>query len=185
MDLSDRELEEWIAHLPDQEKTELLVRLVAGDDPHLPLELRRRCRLSQSAGASERISAATSGRRAGELLALANRRAAERARRAAEIEAAERAQRERGAAIAREKTLEALAARGEAPWAEVEALVASKQPNAYDRAVMLLTDLHTLAERAGAADDFNRHIEEIRERHARKPSFLKRLSQSRLVGTDQ
>jgi hypothetical protein len=185
MDLSHRELEQWIAHLPDQEKTELLVRLVAGDDPHLPLELRRRCQLSQSTGESERISAVTLGRRAGELLAMANQRAAERVRRAAELEAAERAQREREAAIARERTLDALAARGEAPWAEVEALVASKQPNAYDRAVMLLTDLRTLAERAEAGDDFNRRIEEIRERHARKPSFLKRLSQARLIATDQ
>jgi hypothetical protein len=184
-ELSPRELEEWIAHLPDQEKTELLVRLVASDDPHLPLELRRRCRMSQSAGGSERVSVATPGRRAGELLAMADQRAAERARRAAEIEAAERAQREREAALAREKTLDALAARGEAPWAEVEALVASKQPNAYDRAVMLLTDLRTLAERAGAGNDFNRRIEEIRARHARKPSFLKRLSQARLVAADQ
>jgi hypothetical protein len=78
-----------------------------------------------------------------------------------------------------------LAAWREAPWAEVEALVASKQPNAYDRAVMLLTDLRTLAERAGAGNDFNRRIEEIRARHARKPSFLKRLSQAWLVATDQ
>ena len=169
----------------DQEKTELLVRLVAGDDPHLRLELRRRCRLTQGAGKPKSVSAAIPARRAEELLALANRRAAERARRAAEIEAAERAQREREAAIAREKTLDALAARGEAPWAEVEALVASKQPNAYDRAVTLLTDLRALAKRAGTGNDFNRRIEEIRVRHARKPSFLKRLRQARLVATDQ
>jgi hypothetical protein len=116
---------------------------------------------------------------------MANRRAAERTRRAAEIEAAERVQRERKAAIAREKTLDALAARGETPRAEVEVLVASKQPNAYDRAVMLLTDLRTLAERAGASNDFNGRIEELRARHARKPSFLKRLSQARLVAADQ
>jgi hypothetical protein len=185
MNSSHRELEEWIARLPEREKTELLVRLVAGDDPHLPLELRRRCRLSQSTSESDSMSAVTPGRRAGELLAMANRRAAERARRAAEIETAARAQREGEAAIARERTLDALAARGDAPWAEVEALVTSKQPNGYDRAVMLLTDLRTLAERAGTGNDFNRRIEEIRERHARKPSFLKRLSQARLVATDQ
>jgi hypothetical protein len=97
----------------------------------------------------------------------------------------ERAQREREAVIAREKILDALAVRGEPPWSEVEALVASKRLKEYLRAVMLLTDLRVLAERAGTGNDFNRRIEEIRARHARKPSFLKRLNEVRLVAADQ
>jgi hypothetical protein len=43
-DLCSQQLEEWITHLPNQEKTKLLVRLIAGHDPHLPLELRFRQR---------------------------------------------------------------------------------------------------------------------------------------------
>jgi hypothetical protein len=50
---------------------------------------------------------------------------------------------------------------------------------------MLLTNLRTLAQRAGAGNDFNRCVEEIRARHARKPSFLKRLSRTQLIATDQ
>lgn len=184
-DLSPRQLEEWVSALSDEEKTMLLVRFVAGDDPHLPLELRRRCRLSQSAAGSESISVPRSRRRAGELLSAAKERAAERARREAELEAAERARRDREAAVAREKALDALEVRGEAPWREVEALVSSKRPQDYDRAVTLLTDLRALAERAGTGNDFDRRIEEIRVRHMRKPSFLERLSRVRLITASQ
>ena len=177
---SHQELEDWVRRLSDEEKTGLLVRLAVGDDPHLGLELRRRCRLSRSSG-SEGMPAATPRRAAGELLAATGQRAAERARLTAEREAAERVRREREAAIAREKLLDALAGRGEAPWREVETLVSSKRPNDYDRAVAMLTDLRALAERAGTGNDFDRRIEEIRARYARKPSFVKRLSRARLV----
>ena len=64
------------------------------------------------------------------------------------------------------------------PWREVETLVSSKRPNDYDRAVVMLTDLRAIAERAGTGNDFDRRIEEIRIRHARKPSFVERLSRA-------
>lgn len=180
-DPSHQEIGEWVRRLANEEKTALLVRLVAGDDPHLGLELRRHCRLSRSSAGSEGMPAATPRRAAGELLAATGQRAAERARLTAEREAAERVRREREAAIAREKLLDALAARGEMPWREVETLVSSKRPNGYDRAVVMLTDLRALAERAGTGNDFDRRIEEIRIRHARKPGFVERLSRARLV----
>ena len=78
------------------------------------------------------------------------------------------AQREREAAITREKILDALAVRGETPWSEVEALVASKRPHyEYERAVMLLTELRVLAECTGTGNAFSRCIEEIRARYTR------------------
>lgn len=67
-DPSREEIEDWVTRLPDPQKTELLVRLVAGDDPHLPLELRNRCRLSQSPAGAEAMGTASPPRTAGELL---------------------------------------------------------------------------------------------------------------------
>lgn len=182
---SGREIEDWIARLSDQQKTEMLVRLVAGGDPHLPLELRRRCRLSQSPAGPEAMRAAPPRRIVADLLDAAGRRAAERARLAAELEAAERARQEREAALAREEALGTLSARGEAPWRDVEAFVSSKRPFDYGRAVALLTDLYAIAERAGTGADFRRRIDELRLRHVRKRSFLERLSRAGLINEDR
>jgi hypothetical protein len=184
-DPSRREIEDWITRLSDQQKTALLVRLVAGGDPHLPLELRSQWRLSQSPAGPEAMGAATRRRTAAELLDAAGRRAAERARLAAELEAAERVRQEREAALAREEALGALSARGEAPWREVEAFVSPKRPPDYDRAVTLLTDLRAIAERDGTGNDFERRIGELRLRHVRKRSFLERLSQAGLINEDR
>lgn len=136
----------------------------------------RRCR-SDGDGQPTPNSRGTLGRR--------RRRAAERTRLAAELEAAERARRERTAALAREKALDALSARGEVPWRDVEALASSKRPDDYDRAVTLLTDLRAVAERAGSGDDFDRRIDAIRLRHARKWSFLDRLGRAGLIHGDR
>jgi hypothetical protein len=184
-DPSRREIEDWINRLPDQQKTELLVRLVAGGDPHLPLELRRRCRLSPSPAGPEATWAATPRRSAAELLDAAGQRAAVRARLAAELEAAERVRQEREAALAREEALRALAARGESPWRDVEAFASSKRPGDYDRAVALLIDLRAVAERAGTSNDFGRRIDGLRVRHMRKRSFLERLSRAGLIDEDR
>lgn len=182
---SQREIEDWVTRLPDQQKTELLVRLVAGDDPHLPLELRGRCRLPRSPAEAEAVRTASPRRTAAELLHAAGRRTAERERLAAELEAAERTRREREAALARGKSLDALSARGEAPWRDVEALASSKRPADYDRAVTLLTDLRAVAERAGTAAHFDQRIDAVRVRHMRKPSFLDRLARAGLIHGDR
>jgi hypothetical protein len=184
-DPSRREIEDWIDRLSDRQKTEMLVRLVAGGDPHLSLELRRRCRLSRSPAAPEATRVATPRRSAAELLEAAGQRAAERARLAAELEAAERVRQEREAALAREEALRTLSARAEAAWRDVEAFASSKRPDDYDRAVTLLIDLRAVAERAASGNDFGQRIDEIRARHRRKRSFLERLSQAGLIGRDR
>ena len=64
-------------------------------------------------------------------------------------------------------------------WAEVDSLVATKQPKNWDRATEILIDLRDLDAR-GKANDFSLHIEALRQAQARKPSFLGRLRKAGL-----
>lgn len=181
---SRRDLEDWIGQLSDQEKKSLLVRLLADEDPHARQEVRRLCSATRLGVRSEDQAANSLRRAAGEIVVAASHRRAERARRAAELEAAERARLEREAALARDERLDALAAQGQAPWNEVEALVNLRRPGDYDRAVTLLKDLQALAERAGTTDEFDNRLEQLRLRHVRKQSFVERLMRARLIRTD-
>ena len=51
--------------------------------------------------------------------------------------------------------LDYLAKRENAVWKQVEAYIQKRQPKDYDRAVILLTDLHDLAIRQGGEDEFH------------------------------
>jgi hypothetical protein len=62
----------------------------------------------------------------------------------------------------------------------VEALVATKRPADYDRAVALLNDLRALAEQAGRLPNFHRCIGDLRDRHRRKVGLLERMSSAGL-----
>ena len=54
------------------------------------------------------------------------------------------------------------------------------QPNEYARAVGLLADLHDLAVRHGQRAKFHMELERIRQTHAAKESFLRRLAKANL-----
>ena len=97
----------------------------------------------------------------------------------AEKRAKEKAQRDREAAIAREKHLDSLVGRETKLWAEIDGLVATKQPKNYDQAVQLLVDLQDLAAR-DKGSDFGLRIERLRQAEARKPSFIERLRKAGL-----
>jgi hypothetical protein len=174
---SDREIEEWIAALPDAGKTEWLVRLAGGREPHLRAELLRQFRelhppvLHQGAGALRTVS---------ELREAADVRAGERMREEAESAAAERARREREAAEARERHFAALAKREAGAWREVDALVATKQPGKYDQAVKLLCDLKELGAQKGRTEEIEARLLRLREEHVKKQRFLERLEKAGL-----
>lgn len=55
-----------------------------------------------------------------------------------------------------------------------------RQPNDYARAVGLLTDLHDLAVRRGKRVKFHMELQKIRQTHAAKESFLRRLAKANL-----
>jgi hypothetical protein len=165
------ETRRWIASLPDAERVELLARVAGGAEREVRSELLRRIRATRATRPAEDAAPRT----ARELLEAAERLTDERRRARAEAEARERARREREAAAARERHLDQLAPREEETWEQVDALVASKRPVAYDEAVGLLADLRDLAARDGRTAAFDARLHLLRERHARKPSFLERL----------
>lgn len=163
----------WIASLQDAERVELLARVATGQERQVRAELLRRLNASRAATAG--VDAAVPPRAAQELLDAAERIAEERRRIRAAAAAREKQRRERKAAEAREKHLDRLAPRENETWGEVDALIATKQPRPYDQAVSLLQDLRDLAARDGRAPGFAARLQQLREMHARKPSFLARL----------
>jgi len=70
--------------------------------------------------------------------------------------------------------------REKAVWKQVEAHIRKRQPKDYDRAVLLLADLHDLAIRQEDETGFQLTMEELRKRRAAKESFLRRLTKAKL-----
>jgi hypothetical protein len=156
-----------VAALPEDEKTDLLLRLVEGD-PHVGYALRARLRDDNAGGAAAR-------RTVGDLRRRARARAEERARAAAERRAAEQRRQAEAAERARRARLDAVRQRGADAWRDVEAEIARRNAAAYDRAATLLADLKTVAAEDGTLDAYARRLEDLRARHARKPKLLARL----------
>ena len=119
------------------------------------------------------------GRTVGQLRAAAEAHAKQRKRIEAEKRAAEKTRREREAAAAREKHLDGLVGREARLWAEIDTLVATTQAAGYDQALQHLVDLRDLDAR-GRGGDFRLRIASLRQAHARKLSFIKRLDKAGL-----
>ena len=99
---------------------------------------------------------------------LEAKRAAEAARRKAEDE------------VNRARYLDQLGTREEATWNQIAAHIQKRQPNEYDKAVTLLTDLRDLAVRQGRVTAFQSALGDLRRTHAAKESFLRRLTKAKL-----
>lgn len=175
---SDKEVEKWIAALPDAKKTDWLVRLAGGKEPHLRAELLRQFRGAQTLVPPQEDN---TPRTVGELLDAADQRAEARRQEEAKQMAIERARREREEAVARERYFDGLAKREAEAWREVDTLVATKQPGRYDEAVKLLRDLQELGIRRGRVDEVEARLRGLCEQHSRKPSFLERLKKAGLA----
>ncbi|MCA1644756.1 MAG: hypothetical protein LC797_04525 [Chloroflexi bacterium] len=179
---SRQSIEAWVRGLTDSDKTKLLVRLLADDDPqHLHAELIQR--LAQAIGpAAEQGIGGTGARRTVEqLFGAAARRAEARTRAAVERAEAERQKRARAEAAARGRYLDGLIGRVDELWQHVEALVATKRQTDYDAAVRAIHDLHDLAARRGQLDVFAPRLQQLRARHAKKVSLLDRLDRAPLT----
>lgn len=130
-------------------------------------------------GVGKSIEREVNRRTVGELLREADRAAGQRRRLEAEEAASERAQRERAAAVAREKYLDGIVGRESALWKQIESLIATRQPNSYDQAVTLLVDLRDVATR-GDEPGFRQRLERLRSEHARKTALIERLRKAGL-----
>ncbi len=157
----------FVAGIPDEEKTDLLIRLIEGDS-HIGPDLLRQARRQ---GCDDERARRT----VGELRRMAQDTSDGRQRAAAEKRRAEAAENARAEANARRLRVEALRHRGEDIWHDIESEIELRNAAAYDRVVTLLADLKHLAADQGTTTDFSLRLEAIRARHARKRQFIKRL----------
>ena len=172
-------LASWIASLSAKEKDRLLVTVAHEQEVQVGAALVRRYRRHL---AKTRAGVETTFRRAvGELLKAAATRREEHENELSRHAEKERKRREAVEAKARTKHLDALAKRENAAWKEIEQLVSSKRPKAYDEAVDLLRDLHDLAERAKNLERFTSKIGALTGLHSGKRSFTARLRKAGLT----
>jgi len=154
-----------VRQLSRAECDDFLIRLAKGE-ANLPLALNRRLR--ELAGIGQ--AAAPSRRTVGQLLAAAEERRGQEAKRlAAEVEAQ------------RLKALEALARREAEAWRQVGALIQEGKARPYDEAVELLKQLRDLAVHQGKEAAFRERMSRIFEAHSRRPALMARLRKVGLV----
>ena len=170
------EVRAWVGKLATNEKDELIANLIVDADHCRVTELLQRFLKERS---PESTAGSVARRTVTQLLQAADAYAEERNRIEAEQRAREKARREREAAIAREKHLDSLVGREPKLWAEVDSLIATKQPSSYDQAVKILLDLRDLDAR-GEGGHFRMRLDTLRHAHARKPSFIERLRKAGL-----
>jgi hypothetical protein len=115
-----------------------------------------------------------------DLLTAARVRADERARQLSAKRAADATRKKEKDKADRALFLQGLAKREKAVWKQVEAYIQKRQPKDYDRAVLLLANLHDLAIRREDETGFQLTMEELRKTHAAKESFLGRLTKAKL-----
>jgi len=167
-------VDRWIKGLSARQKDEALRRLLRrGGDPHVRTEMLRAVRPGG-------IEPGPGTRTVFSLLQAGTERAQARERERQRELVQERARREEDARRGRERRIDALADRGERPWAEVNALIAMKTARHYDEAVALLTDLEALSRRGGDPSAFATRLADLRIAHQRKPNLIERLDRAEL-----
>jgi hypothetical protein len=174
---TEDELREALTAISEQEKTELLLRLVEGDG-HVGIELKRRIR-------KNRLGSPAPLRTVGALRARAQEIAAARERAEAERREAERRRQAEEAEKARRIRVEVLKQRGAGVWHEVEQEIERRNPSGYDKAASLLSDLQALAAEEGTQSEFAHRMAAIRARHEGKRKFIERLIKLGCIGEER
>jgi hypothetical protein len=176
---SRKEMADWIQELPEKQKNDLLVTAVCESGEIWKAELLRRFQQQKTPGASLQPDP-TQRRTVAELLGTVRARGEEREKRAEEQRAADAARIRAKLAVAREHYLEQLEKRQSEIWEQITTHIQTRQPNGYDRAVSLLTDLRDIAVRRGRTASFHTALEKLRLEHAAKGNFLHRLEKAEL-----
>jgi hypothetical protein len=174
---SRKELEAWVRGLPANEKESLLLDFLSESGERSRLELLQRFQKENAVAASHGV---IERRTVKDLLTAARVRADERARQLSAKRAADATRKKEKDKADRALFLQGLAKREKAVWKQVEAYIQKRQPKDYDRAVLLLVDLHDLAVRQGDETGFQLTMEELRKTHTAKSTFLRRLATANL-----
>ncbi|MGH9510826.1 MAG: hypothetical protein ACRD2U_01685 [Terriglobales bacterium] len=172
---SRKELSAWIRCLPEKDKNELLITAVVEQSERWRNDLVQRFRRKSLQQTSD-VPAESERRKVGNLLAVAHAREKERARLRNEQRIAEAAKRRAEDEASRTRHLDQLGRRQPEIWKQVATHIQTRQPRDYDKAVSLLTDLHDLAVRRSETVGFQTELEKVRQVHAAKESFLRRLA---------
>ena len=160
-------LAEWITEVPAAEKDTLLTMVADGEGAQVQALLLRRFRGSDTGttGRSGSVRTAT-GLRAAAESRVADRKKAEEQRRREE-----QARKAAAKAAAYARRLDDLAAEGEAPWKQVDEMIATKKTSEYDRAVALLRDLRALARRQGEEAALAKRVLDLRAQYPGRPGL--------------
>ena len=170
-------LADWVASLPAAEKDTLLLTMVAaGDGAQVQALLLRRFRGNTAVPAGRSGSPRTPA----QLRAAAEARAAERKQAEEQRRREEQARKAAARAAAHAKRLDDLAAQGEAPWKQIDEMIATKKTSEYDVAVKLLRDLRALAKRQGEEAAFAKRVLDIRARYPGRPGLQSRFDEAGL-----
>jgi hypothetical protein len=169
-------LAEWITALPAAEKNTLLRMAADGEGAQVQALLLRRFRGSDTGttGRSGSVRTATGLRAAAESRAAERKKAQEQRRRE------EQARKAAAGAAAHVKRLDELAAEGEAPWEQIDEMIATKKTSEYDRAVALLRDLRALAKHRGGEAAFARRVLDLRARYPGRSGLQDRFNEAGL-----
>jgi hypothetical protein len=174
---SRKELATWVRSLPENEKDDLLVGFLSESGERWRVELLQRFQRENAVAASY---GTIERRTVKDLLTAARVCADERARQLSAKRAADAARKKAKDEADRTLFLDQLAKREDSAWKQVEGYIQKRQPKDYDRAVILLTDLHDLAVRQGREAGFRSALAKIRKTHTAKESFLRRLAKAKL-----
>ncbi len=175
-------LEKWIRSLPVAEKESLLLRIAQGDELNPRRSLMRSFKETTQGQHTKRTAGdATSRRTVAEISAAWQQRLHAKQQRLAEQAEKERERQARAEAKARKKHLDDIASRTSAVWKQVSAWIAKRTPKGYDRAVELLSDLKDAANHTNRTDEFSERLQALRDRHANKPSLVRRLQKTGLA----
>jgi hypothetical protein len=174
---SRKELATWVRGLPANEKENLLIDFLSESGERSRLELLQRFQRENAVAASHR---AIERRTVNDLLTESRVRSDERANQLRAKRAEDVARKKAKDEADRTVYLEGLAKREKVVWKQVEAYIEKRQPKDYERAVILLVDLYDLAVRQGNETGFQLTMEELRQTHAAKGAFLRRLAKANL-----
>jgi hypothetical protein len=174
---SQKELATWVRGLPANEKENLLIDFLSESGERSRLELLQRFQRENAVAANHSV---IERRTVKDLLTAARVRADERAKQLSAKRAADAARKKAKDEADRTVYLEGLAKREKVVWKQVEAYIQKRQPKDYERAVILLVDLYDLAVRQGDETGFQLTMEELRQTHAAKGAFLRRLAKANL-----
>ena len=175
-------LKKWIRSLAVAEKDKLLLGIASRDEPNPRRSLLRSFREATEGRHQKRKHEDTTPRRTvAEISDAWEHRVRAKQRRLAEQAEKERERQARAEAQARKKHLEDIASRSGAVWKQVSTCIEKRTPKGYDRAVELLSDLRDAADLTNSTSEFVGRLQGLRERHASKPSLVRRLQRAGLA----